>query len=58
MTSERKNLRRAFGDNSVSLKEGESIMQVVSLRGSNLIEAPTHDKKDLVTIICHTGTGL
>ncbi|KAJ3684231.1 hypothetical protein LUZ61_013395 [Rhynchospora tenuis] len=38
MKSGRKNLKRASEDNSLSLKEGESIMQVLSLRGSNLIE--------------------
>ncbi|KAJ4777515.1 hypothetical protein LUZ62_061772 [Rhynchospora pubera] len=38
MKSGRKNLKRASEQNSLSLKEGESIMQVLSLRGSNLIE--------------------
>ncbi|KAF3327347.1 putative RNA-binding protein EIF1AD [Carex littledalei] len=38
MKSGRKNLKRASEEKFLSLKEGESIMQVVSLRGSNLIE--------------------
>ncbi|KAJ4784399.1 hypothetical protein LUZ62_035645 [Rhynchospora pubera] len=38
MKSGRKNLKRASEQNSLSLNEGESIMQVLSLRGSNLIE--------------------
>ncbi|XP_037431856.1 probable RNA-binding protein EIF1AD [Triticum dicoccoides] len=39
MKGGRKNLRRACGEGTaVTLAEGESIMQVVTLRGSNLIE--------------------
>jgi hypothetical protein len=39
MKAGRKNLQRACQDGSaVTLAEGESIMQVVTLRGSNLIE--------------------
>ncbi|KAJ4751941.1 hypothetical protein LUZ62_046345 [Rhynchospora pubera] len=38
MKAGRKNLKRASEENCLSLKEGESIMQVVSLRGSNVIE--------------------
>ncbi|KAL7614254.1 hypothetical protein Lser_V15G09120 [Lactuca serriola] len=34
----RKNLKRAVNDETLSLQPGQSIMQVVSLRGSNLIE--------------------
>ncbi|KAG0473576.1 hypothetical protein HPP92_015433 [Vanilla planifolia] len=33
-----KNLKKAFEEHGFSLHEGQSIMQVVSLRGSNLIE--------------------
>jgi len=38
MKAGRKNLRKASEKDAVSLQEGHSIMQVVSLRGSNLIE--------------------
>ncbi|XP_057977319.1 uncharacterized protein LOC131164281 [Malania oleifera] len=38
MKGGRKNLKRAAKDKTLSLQEGQSIMQVVSLRGSNLIE--------------------
>ncbi|XP_010931384.1 uncharacterized protein [Elaeis guineensis] len=38
MRSGRKNLRRATEEEGLSLQEGQSIMQVVSLRGSNVIE--------------------
>ncbi|KAL5991337.1 hypothetical protein ACLOJK_012244 [Asimina triloba] len=40
MKGGRKNLKRAAAveDDAVSLQQGQSIMQVVSLRGSNLIE--------------------
>uniref|UniRef100_A0A453JDJ1 Uncharacterized protein n=1 Tax=Aegilops tauschii subsp. strangulata TaxID=200361 RepID=A0A453JDJ1_AEGTS len=42
MKGGRKNLRRACEEGTaVTLAEGESIMQVVTLRGSNLIEVPT-----------------
>ncbi|KAK9077984.1 hypothetical protein SSX86_002041 [Deinandra increscens subsp. villosa] len=34
----RKNLKRAVNDETLTLQSGQSIMQVVSLRGSNLIE--------------------
>ncbi|KAK1409265.1 hypothetical protein QVD17_35791 [Tagetes erecta] len=34
----RKNLKRAVNDETLTLQPGQSIMQVVSLRGSNLIE--------------------
>lgn len=36
----RKNLKRAVEEESVTLQQGQSIMQVVDLRGSNLIEVP------------------
>ncbi|KAJ7965165.1 Nucleic acid-binding, OB-fold [Quillaja saponaria] len=38
MKGGRKNLKRATETEHVSLQEGQTIMQVVSLRGSNLIE--------------------
>ncbi|KAJ6803652.1 putative RNA-binding protein EIF1AD isoform X1 [Iris pallida] len=38
MRSGRKNLRKGSEEIAVSLREGHGIMQVVSLRGSNLIE--------------------
>ncbi|KAL4584364.1 hypothetical protein LXL04_008964 [Taraxacum kok-saghyz] len=34
----RKNLKRAVNDETLTLQPGQSIMQVVSLRGNNLIE--------------------
>ncbi|XP_077216227.1 nucleic acid-binding, OB-fold-like protein [Tasmannia lanceolata] len=34
----RKNLKRAANEDGLTLQEGQSIMQVLSLRGSNLIE--------------------
>ncbi|KAK2642717.1 hypothetical protein Ddye_024480 [Dipteronia dyeriana] len=34
----RKNLKRAAGEQSLTVQDGQSVMQVVSLRGSNLIE--------------------
>ena len=39
MKGGRKNLKRAAEEETLTLEEGQSIMQVVSLRGSNLIEA-------------------
>ncbi|KAJ1388212.1 Translation initiation factor 1A [Sesbania bispinosa] len=38
MRGGRKNLKRATEEKHVTLQDGQSIMQVVSLRGSNLIE--------------------
>ncbi|XP_076916739.1 uncharacterized protein LOC143576560 [Bidens hawaiensis] len=38
MKGGRKNLKRAVNDETLTLQPGQSIMQVVSLRGSNLIE--------------------
>ena len=38
MKGGRKNLKRAVEEQSLTLSDGHSIMQVVSLRGSNLIE--------------------
>ncbi|XP_008234164.1 PREDICTED: probable RNA-binding protein EIF1AD [Prunus mume] len=38
MKGGRKNLKRAVEEDSLTLKDGHSIMQVLSLRGSNLIE--------------------
>ncbi|KAK8936521.1 hypothetical protein KSP39_PZI012781 [Platanthera zijinensis] len=38
MKSGRKNLKKASEEDGVSLQEGQSIMKVVSLRGSNVIE--------------------
>ncbi|KAL0919519.1 hypothetical protein M5K25_011617 [Dendrobium thyrsiflorum] len=38
MKSGRKNLKKASAEDGISLQEGQSIMQVVSLRGSNVIE--------------------
>ncbi|ONK61768.1 uncharacterized protein A4U43_C08F33390 [Asparagus officinalis] len=38
MGTGRKNLKKASEKDAVSLGEGQSVMQVVSLRGSNLIE--------------------
>lgn len=34
----RKNIRRASKEDGISLREGQGIMKVVSLRGSNVIE--------------------
>ncbi|XP_020596792.1 probable RNA-binding protein EIF1AD isoform X2 [Phalaenopsis equestris] len=39
MKSGRKNLRKASVEDGISLQEGQSIMQVVSLRGSNVMDA-------------------
>lgn len=38
MKGGRKNLKRAVNDETLTLQEGQSIMQVVSLRGNNQIE--------------------
>ncbi|KAF6143021.1 hypothetical protein GIB67_041089 [Kingdonia uniflora] len=38
MKGGRKNLKRASKEDALNLEEGQSIMQVVSLRGSNIIE--------------------
>lgn len=38
MKGGRKNLKRAAEEQSLTLQDGQSITQVVSLRGSNLIE--------------------
>ncbi|XP_039145939.1 probable RNA-binding protein EIF1AD [Dioscorea cayenensis subsp. rotundata] len=38
MKAGRKNLKKAVEEDGLALQEGQSIMQVVSLRGSNLIE--------------------
>ena len=38
MKGGRKNLKRAAEEDKFSLQDGHTIMQVVSLRGSNLIE--------------------
>ncbi|KAM7252668.1 hypothetical protein ACFE04_008177 [Oxalis oulophora] len=38
MKGGRKNLKRAIEEQSLSLEDGQTIMKVVSLRGSNLIE--------------------
>ncbi|XP_068663551.1 uncharacterized protein [Aristolochia californica] len=38
MKGGRKNLKRAIKDDGLILQEGQSFMQVISLRGSNLIE--------------------
>uniref|UniRef100_A0A0D9VNL8 S1-like domain-containing protein n=1 Tax=Leersia perrieri TaxID=77586 RepID=A0A0D9VNL8_9ORYZ len=38
MKAGRKNLRRACSEDAVTLAEGESVMQVLTLRGSNVIE--------------------
>lgn len=38
MAGGRKNLKRAVEEDNLNLQPGQSIMQVVSLRGSNLIE--------------------
>ncbi|TKY73959.1 RNA-binding protein EIF1AD [Spatholobus suberectus] len=44
----RKNLKRAKEEKHVTLQDGQSIMQVVSLRGSNLIEVmDAHGNKSL-----------
>ncbi|KAH9767587.1 S1-like domain-containing protein [Citrus sinensis] len=48
MKGGRKNLKRAAGEQSLTLQDGQSIMQVVSLRGSNLIEVlDAKDEKSL-----------
>ncbi|KAI4306569.1 hypothetical protein L6164_029834 [Bauhinia variegata] len=48
MRGGRKNLKRATEEKHVTLQEGQSIMQVVSLRGSNLIEVmDAHGDKSL-----------
>ena len=41
MKGGRKNLQRASNQHIVGLEDGHSIMQVVSIRGSNLIEVPS-----------------
>ncbi|KAL5801264.1 hypothetical protein ACOSQ3_032896 [Xanthoceras sorbifolium] len=38
MKGGRKNLKRAAEEQSLTIQDGQSVMQVVSLRGSNLIE--------------------
>lgn len=38
MKGGRKNLKRAVGEETLNLQEGQSVMQVLSLRGSNIIE--------------------
>lgn len=38
MKGGRKNLKRAVEQQSFTLEDGHSVMQVLSLRGSNLIE--------------------
>jgi len=38
MKGGRKNLKRAAEEDSLNLRDGQGIMQVISLRGSNLIE--------------------
>lgn len=40
MKGGRKNLKRAAEDQSLRLEEGQTVMRVISLRGSNLIEVP------------------
>ncbi|KAI4306974.1 hypothetical protein L6164_030209 [Bauhinia variegata] len=48
MKGGRKNLKRATEEQHVTLQVGQSIMQVVSLRGSNLIEVmDAHGEKSL-----------
>ncbi|XP_004512897.1 uncharacterized protein [Cicer arietinum] len=48
MRGGRKNLKRATEEKHVTLQDGQSIMQVVSLRGSNLIEVmDAHGEKSL-----------
>lgn len=42
MKGGRKNLKRAVEEESLNLENGHSIMQVLSLRGSNLIEVLRH----------------
>ncbi|MQL73016.1 hypothetical protein Taro_005371 [Colocasia esculenta] len=45
MKAGRKNLKRAsHGEEGFALQDGQSIVQVVSLRGSNIIEAPKKEK--------------
>ena len=46
----RKNLKRAVEEETLTLQQGQSIMQVVDLRGSNLIEVicPLHSGPHLI----------
>lgn len=46
----RKNLKRAVGEESLTLQEGQSIMRVVDLRGSNLIEVMDANGKNSLAI--------
>ncbi|CAA0823193.1 Nucleic acid-binding- OB-fold-like protein [Striga hermonthica] len=50
MKGGRKNLKRAIEDEMETLKEGQSIMQVVDLRGSNLIEVMDSKGMKLIAI--------
>lgn len=42
MKGGRKNLKRAAEEDSLNLRDGQGIMQVLSLRGSNLIEVQSY----------------
>lgn len=42
MKGGRKNLKRAAEEDSLNLRDGQGIMQVISLRGSNLIEVKSY----------------
>ncbi|KAI3831165.1 hypothetical protein MKW92_047303 [Papaver armeniacum] len=50
MKGGRKNLKRAAEEQGLTLKEGQRVMQVVSLRGSNSIEVLDADGKKLLAL--------
>lgn len=50
MKGGRKNLKRAAGEDNFTLQQGQSIMQVVSLRGSNLIEVLLYAEMNAYTV--------
>ncbi|KAI3993034.1 hypothetical protein MKX01_009777, partial [Papaver californicum] len=50
MKGGRKNLKRAAEEQGLTLQEGQRVMQVVSLRGSNSIEVLDADGKKLLAL--------
>lgn len=50
MKGGRKNLKRAVGEETLNLQEGQSVMQVLSLRGSNIIEVMDDGGKKLLAL--------
>ena len=45
MKGGRKNLKRAAGEETFIVQQGQSVMRVVSLRGSNLIEVTERERE-------------